>query len=111
MINTATQTGLILHLQRLSTEDGPGLCTTVFFKGCPLHCRWCHNPESIATRPEVQWLQNRCIGCDSCIAVCEQHGLTHTAEGILRDRSVCTACGACVEACPANAMEMLGTLI
>lgn len=111
MTNTATQTGLILHLQRLSTEDGPGLRTTVFFKGCPLRCQWCHNPESIATRPEVQWLKNRCIGCDSCIEVCEQHGLTHMAEGIVRDRSVCTACGACVEACPANAMEKLGTPI
>ncbi len=110
MIDTTAQTGLLLHLQRLSTEDGPGLRTTVFFKGCPLHCQWCHNPESISTQPEVQWLKNRCIGCDSCIDVCQQHGLTHTPEGIVRDRSVCTACGACVDACPTNAMELLGTL-
>lgn len=108
MLTTASLTGLILHLQRLSTEDGPGLRTTVFFKGCPLHCQWCHNPESISPRPEVQWIKNRCIGCDSCIEICDHHGLVHTADGIQRDRSVCSVCGACVEACPANAMELLG---
>ena len=101
-------TGTILHLQRLSTEDGPGIRTTVFFKGCPLHCTWCHNPESISPGKQVQWIDNRCIGCDSCIEVCEEHGLVHTAEGILRDRALCVVCGRCVEACPTGAMEMLG---
>ena len=59
MTETASATGLILHLQRLSTEDGPGLRTTVFFKGCPLHCQWCHNPESISPKAEIQWLAVR----------------------------------------------------
>lgn len=102
-------TGTILHLQRLSTEDGPGIRTTVFFKGCPLHCQWCHNPESISIQKQVHWIGTRCIGCDSCIEVCEEHGLTHTAEGIERDRALCVVCGRCVDACPAGAMEMLGT--
>ena len=106
MTETANPTGLILHLQRLSTEDGPGIRTTVFYKGCPLRCQWCHNPESLLPTPQVQWIAARCIGCDSCIEACQQHGLTHTPEGIVRDRSVCTVCGACVEACPAGAMEM-----
>ncbi len=101
-------TGTILHLQRLSTEDGPGIRTTVFFKGCPLHCQWCHNPESISTRKQVQWLGTRCIGCDSCIEACEEHGLTRSADGIVRDRALCVVCGRCVEACPAGAMELLG---
>lgn len=101
-------TGTILHLQRLSTEDGPGIRTTVFFKGCPLHCQWCHNPESISTKKQVQWMGVRCIGCDSCIEVCEEHGLTHTTDGIVRDRQRCVVCGRCVEACPSGAMEMLG---
>ncbi|HNR01378.1 MAG TPA: glycyl-radical enzyme activating protein [Anaerolineaceae bacterium] len=101
-------TGTILHLQRLSTEDGPGIRTTVFFKGCPLKCQWCHNPESLSLQQQVQWIGNRCIGCESCIKACEEHGLTHTQKGIVRDRALCIVCGRCVEACPAGAMELLG---
>jgi len=101
-------TGTILHLQRLSTEDGPGLRTTVFFKGCPLRCAWCHNPESLLLKPEVQWIGNRCIGCNSCVEACEHNALTRTESGIERDRAVCVVCGKCVDACPSGAMEMLG---
>ncbi len=100
--------GTILHLQRLSTEDGPGIRTTVFFKGCPLKCQWCHNPESLSLHKQVQWIGNRCIGCESCMEACEQAGLIHTEEGIIRDRALCIVCGRCVEACPAGAMELLG---
>ena len=109
MTEITTATGLILHLQRLSTEDGPGLRTTVFFKGCPLHCRWCHNPESISPKAEIQWLAVRCIGCNSGVEVCPEGALSHAEEGILRDRELCTVCGACVDACPSGAMEVLGT--
>ena len=104
--------GTILHLQRLSTEDGPGIRTTVFFKGCPLRCAWCHNPESISPRPQVQWLESRCIGCQSCLEACPRHGLVRAATGeIVRDRASCTACGECCEACPSGAMELLGTRV
>jgi pyruvate formate lyase activating enzyme len=104
-------TGTILHLQRLSTEDGPGIRTTVFFKGCPLHCTWCHNPESISPRPQVQWLENRCIGCQTCIQACPNHALQITSSGVVRDRQACQVCGECVQACPANAHEMLGQVV
>jgi pyruvate formate lyase activating enzyme len=103
--------GLILHLQRFSTEDGPGIRTTVFFKGCPLSCQWCHNPESISIKPQIQWLENRCISCSTCIKTCPQRCLTRTEEGIVIDRQLCTGCGDCAETCPANAMELLGNTV
>lgn len=100
--------GTILHLQRLSTEDGPGIRTTVFFKGCPLSCAWCHNPESIALEPQVQWLETRCIGCKSCLSACPQAALSWSGQGAVRNREACIVCGRCVELCPAGAHELLG---
>jgi len=104
-------TGTILNLQRLSTEDGPGLRTTVFFKGCPLSCAWCHNPESISREPELHWLENRCIGCRTCEETCPTGALERTSDGLAIHREVCTLCGDCAEACPANALEVLGKVV
>jgi pyruvate formate lyase activating enzyme len=104
-------TGRILHLQRLSTEDGPGIRTTVFFKGCPLRCAWCHNPESISSKMQVQWLAARCLGCGACVATCPNGCLELTDGGLLTDRARCQACGACAQACPSGAREMLGRML
>ncbi|MCJ7677206.1 MAG: glycyl-radical enzyme activating protein [Anaerolineales bacterium] len=100
--------GRILHLQRLSTEDGPGIRTTVFFKGCPLHCAWCHNPEAIAPRMQTQWFAERCLGCRSCLTACRNGCLMMTDDGLVIDRERCQACGDCARACPGGALEALG---
>ncbi len=104
-------TGRILHIQRLSTEDGPGIRTTVFFKGCPLHCAWCHNPESLTSRLQTQWFSVRCIGCQTCVKTCPNGCLTMSAAGLVIDRERCEACGKCAEACPSGALEALGRTV
>ena len=102
------QQAIILEIQRMSTEDGPGIRTTVFFKGCPLKCLWCHNPESISPYPQIQWIGSKCIGCKTCIETCPETALTFTDNGVNIDRSLCKSCGACADACPSTAMELIG---
>jgi len=100
--------GTILEIIRMSTEDGPGIRTTVFFKGCSLNCLWCHNPESISPKPQIQWLGTSCIGCGICIETCPETALEKTEKGIIINRSICNGCGLCTEECPTTAMELLG---
>jgi pyruvate formate lyase activating enzyme len=100
--------GTVLEIQRMSTEDGPGIRTTVFMKGCPMHCLWCHNPESISGKPQIQWVGIRCIGCRSCISVCPNGGLHLSESGMAIDRDRCEGCGTCAEECPSTALELLG---
>lgn len=107
----STPVGRILHLQRLSTEDGPGIRTTVFFKGCPLRCAWCHNPESISMRPQLQWFAVRCLGCETCLAACPDGCLSRIGGRLIIDWQRCQGRGACAEACPANALELMGKTI
>lgn len=107
-VKTDTLKGTVLEIQRMSTEDGPGIRTTVFMKGCPLSCVWCHNPESILSKPQVHWLGIRCIGCGICTGVCAQGAIKSGEEGITIDRGLCTGCGLCTEECPATALELLG---
>ncbi len=102
-------TGRIFNIQRYSTEDGPGIRTTVFMKGCPLSCPWCHNPESIRSEPELVWHPVRCIGDGACVTKCPQGALARNSDGALEiDRAKCTACGQCVSECPSGAIEMFG---
>ncbi len=95
-------------IQRFSTEDGPGIRTTLFFKGCPLNCKWCHNPELISTRLEILYSVNKCIRCGSCIKSCPQHAIRFTGEQIEIDRSRCVHCGTCAENCYTDALRTAG---
>jgi len=103
-----TLTGVIFNVQRHSTEDGPGIRTTVFLKGCPMRCPWCHNPEGMSPPPELVWYALRCIGDRDCLAACPRDALTLTPQGMVIDREACDACGKCEEACPAAALEVIG---
>jgi len=101
-------TGLVLEIQRMSTEDGPGIRTTVFMKGCPMQCLWCHNPESISTQPQIHWIGMRCLGCKTCLETCTKAALTMKESGVYINRVLCNGCGDCAETCPGNALELLG---
>lgn len=108
MGNQKPLTATVLEIQRMSTEDGPGIRTTVFFKGCTLACTWCHNPESISPKPQSHWVAGRCLGCLMCVETCENKALSANEERIEIDRERCVGCGACAEECPSTAMEMWG---
>ena len=99
---------IITNIQKYSVHDGPGIRSTVFFKGCPLLCAWCHNPENQVFSTEVVWRGEKCIGCLSCIEACPEKALTATAEGIQRDAEKCILCGKCADACPTLAWEKIG---
>ncbi|MHA1607766.1 MAG: glycyl-radical enzyme activating protein [Candidatus Freyarchaeota archaeon] len=99
---------IIFNIQRFSTEDGPGIRTTVFMKGCPLQCVWCQNPEGINPRPELVWYDVRCMGVRACIKACNVRALELRREGLHIDRERCTVCGLCVKACPTGALEVIG---
>lgn len=96
--------GIISGIKRLAVHDGDGLRTTVFFKGCPLRCIWCHNPETFSFHKEIGLFKHKCIGCGSCIEECKMGALTEAGL----DKTKCVGCGKCVEACPTDARTLYG---
>jgi pyruvate formate lyase activating enzyme len=102
-------TGIIFNIQRFSIHDGPGIRTTVFLKGCSLRCFWCHNPEGLHLKPEIQFFSTRCIGCGECVTTCQEGAQLILADGTrVFDREKCTVCGDCVENCFPGGLQING---
>ncbi len=102
--------GTIFNIDQTAVHDGPGVRMNVYLKGCPLHCLWCHSPESQSFKPEVVWYETRCARCEACLEVCPEgiRSLDLIDEEL---RARCRLCGACVDACPNGALEILGRTV
>lgn len=99
--------GIVSDIKRMSVHDGPGIRTTMFLKGCPLRCLWCHNPENLTSRPTISFTRKLCIGCGLCMAACPQ-GVHQIKDGHTLHYESCTGCGQCVQACLTGALTLFG---
>lgn len=102
--------GTVFQIQRFCVHDGPGIRTTVFFKGCPLQCRWCHNPEGQRSAAELAYREDRCLLCAACVQACpaDVHCVDAQTRTHAVSRALCVHCGLCVECCPAGAVHTIG---
>ena len=98
--------GLVFDVQRFSIDDGPGIRTLIFMKGCPLNCLWCCNPESQSPKQEIMVTSSKCIGCGRCVKVCPTGAAAE--KDLLTARKMCIVCGKCVDACPSTSRQMVG---
>lgn len=101
-------TGKIFNIQHFSVHDGPSIRTTVFFKGCPLRCEWCHNPEGLEEQSELSFAARKCIACGACVTACENNVHFIQSGQHLLDREKCCHCGKCEASCPTGALKLIG---
>jgi pyruvate formate lyase activating enzyme len=100
---------LIADLKRNSLDDGPGIRTTVFFKGCPLSCVWCQNPEAKSFERQLMYERSSCLRCGECVAVCPQNAIDFQRDGYPVDTTSCVLCGQCIRVCPSEALRFVGS--
>ena len=108
MLTALMKNGIVFDIKKYAIHDGPGIRTTVFFKGCPLRCWWCHNPEGQDLEPELVYRKNRCIGCGECIKKCPKQAIFLEDQHISVNRKNCILCGNCSEVCPSDALSIAG---
>jgi pyruvate formate lyase activating enzyme len=100
--------GVVFDIKRFAVDDGPGIRTTVFLKGCPLRCWWCHNPEGQLQTPELMFRKSICTHCDECVGNCERNALSFAKRQLIVNKERCSLCGLCAEKCPTDALTFLG---
>jgi len=100
--------GMIFDIKRYAIHDGPGIRTTIFLKGCPLNCLWCHNPEGKAAEQEFMWWEKRCISCRDCQKACAKNAISLSDDTLILDVGKCDFCGACLAVCHSQALELIG---
>jgi len=99
---------LIFNVQKFSLNDGPGIRTVIFFKGCPLSCRWCSNPESLSKKVQIMWNKEKCLGCGTCVRSCPQKAILQLSDEISIQDDKCDGCGICIKNCPGHALTSEG---
>lgn len=110
-METTIKKGIIFNVKKYAIDDGPGIRTTIFLKGCPLRCWWCHNPEGQVSEPELMYKKNRCNGCGNCISNCPRKAISPLSHHVSIDRKQCDLCGNCSQKCPTDALAIIGKKI
>jgi pyruvate formate lyase activating enzyme len=100
--------GIVFDIKKFAVDDGPGIRTTVFLKGCPMRCWWCHNPEGQTLAPELMYRQTRCARCGECVKNCSHRALSLSARKLSINRKICNLCGECAKKCPSEALTIVG---
>jgi len=100
--------GVIFDVKRFAIDDGPGIRTTVFLKGCPMRCWWCHNPEGQVSAPELIYRRMRCTGCAECVRICKEGAISGLGKSVSINRKKCSLCGRCCQKCPTEALTIVG---
>ena len=108
MVGTIIAKGFVFDIKKFAVDDGPGIRTTIFLKGCPLRCQWCHNPEGQSSVSELMYRDKKCVRCNECVSVCPNQAFSSGRSKLGIDRSACSLCGLCAVRCPSGALSLVG---